>query len=160
TRAPRPTLRSPKPLQAWSRPQADLREVAEAARDPERLVIDVRDPSRYRGEADPFDPSPGHIPGAVNAPYATNLGPDGRFLPAAELARKYRDLLGERAPEQVIVACGSGVTACHTLLAMERAGLGGAKLYVGSFSEWSRSGRAIATGDEPGTDAGSGPSDG
>lgn len=150
SRGPRPTVRSPKPFPAWSRPVADADEVAQAALDPKRLVIDVRDPSRYRGESDPFDPRPGHIPGAVNVPYATNLGPDGRFRGVADLSDTYRALLGDRSPRDVIVSCGSGVTACHTLLAMERAGLRGAKLYVGSYGEWSRSDRAIATGSEPG----------
>jgi thiosulfate/3-mercaptopyruvate sulfurtransferase len=150
SRGPRPTVRSPKPFAEWSRPRADAEEVAAAARDPRRLVIDVRDPSRYAGQSDPFDPRPGHIPGAVNVPYATNLRPDGRLLPAADLEAKYRAVLGDRAPSDVIVSCGSGVTACHTLLAMERAGLSGAKLYVGSYSEWSRSDRPIASGEEPG----------
>lgn len=138
------------PIGGWLSPVADLDEVARAASSPERLVIDVRAPARYRGDEDPFDPHPGHIPGAVNVPFATNLGPDGRFLSKEELAAKYRAVLGDRAPSDVIVSCGSGVTACHTLLAMERAGLGGAKLYVGSFSEWSRSGRPVAKGEEPG----------
>lgn len=151
TRGPRPTIRMPKQLPGFDRmPLADADEVARAASDPARLVIDVRDASRYRGESDPFDPTPGHIPGARNAPFATtNLGPDGRFLPASELRDKYRELLANRSPSEVIVSCGSGVTACHTLLAMERAGLGGAKLYVGSFSEWSRSGRPIVKGSSP-----------
>lgn len=138
------------PIGGWVSPIADLDEVARAARASHRLVLDVRDPVRYRGEKDPFDPSPGHIPGAVNAPFASNLGPDGRFLPKEALAAKYTELLGDRAPADVIVSCGSGVTACHTLLAMERAGLGGAKLYVGSFSEWARSGRPVAKGGDPG----------
>lgn len=138
------------PIGGWTSPIADIDEVARAARAPHRLLIDVRDPKRYRGDSDPFDPQPGHIPGALNVPFASNLGPDGRFLSKDELAAKYRALLGQREPADVIVSCGSGVTACHTLLAMERAGLGGAKLYVGSFSEWSRSGRPVAKGEEPG----------
>lgn len=138
------------PIGGWTSPIADIDEVARAARAPHRLLIDVRDPKRYRGDSDPFDPQPGHIPGALNVPFASNLGPDGRFLAKDELAAKYRALLGQREPADVIVSCGSGVTACHTLLAMERAGLGGAKLYVGSFSEWSRSGRPVAKGEEPG----------
>ncbi len=136
-------------VKPWDRPMARLEEVSEAAADPSRLVIDVRDPSRYRGEHDPFDPVPGHLPGAINVPYASNLGPDRRFLPRDALAAKYRAVFAGRSPADVIVHCGSGVTACHTLLALEHAGLSGAKLYVGSFSEWSRRGLPIAKGPEP-----------
>ena len=135
---------------SWGLGVATADEVAQAAQDRSRRVIDARDPFRYRGESDPFDPRPGHVPGAINVPLATNLGPDGRFLSADALAVAYRAQLGDRAPDQVIAHCGSGVTACHTLLAMERAGLHGAKLYVGSWSEWGRSERPVATGSEPG----------
>jgi len=140
----------PYPATGWVLDTALADEVAAAGADPARLVIDARDAARYRGESDPFDPRPGHVPGAINVPLATNLGPDGRFLAPTALAEKYGVLLGDRAPEQVIAHCGSGVTACHTLLAMERAGLRGARLYVGSFSEWARSGRRVAVGSEPG----------
>lgn len=135
---------------AWRLGVATADEVAQAARDRSRRVIDARDPFRYRGESDPFDPRPGHVPGAINVPLAANLGPDGRFLSADALAAAYRAQLGDRTPDQVIAHCGSGVTACHTLLALERAGLRGAKLYVGSWSEWGRSERPVATGSEPG----------
>jgi thiosulfate/3-mercaptopyruvate sulfurtransferase len=145
----RPTARHRDPFGEWQLPIAQADEVEEATRDPQRLVIDVRDPVRYRGESDPFDPSPGHVPGAINVPYSTNLDAAGRFLPPAELAAKYRGVLGGRDASGVIVHCGSGVTACHTLLAMERAGITGAKLYVGSWSEWARSGRPVARGDSP-----------
>ncbi|UJR85049.1 sulfurtransferase [Sandaracinus amylolyticus] len=138
------------PIGGWASPLADIDEVARATRDAGRLVLDVRDPARYRGETDPFDPDPGHIPGAVNVPFASNLDAGGRFLSRDELAAKYRALIGDREPGDVIVSCGSGVTACHTLLAMEHAGLPGAKLYVGSFSEWTRSGRPVAKGDQRG----------
>jgi len=145
--------RAPAPVPArpleWRWPVVQADEVARAASDPSRLVVDVRDPSRYRGEGDPFDPTTGHIPGAVNVPFATNLGADGRFLSTEALAAKYRALLGSRAPSDVVVQCGSGVTACHTLAALERAGLPGARLYVGSWSEWSRAGRPVATGSDP-----------
>jgi thiosulfate/3-mercaptopyruvate sulfurtransferase len=140
----------PYPFTAWGAPTVTADEVGPAAHDPARLVVDVRDPTRYRGDGDPFDPSPGHVPGAVNVPFASNLGPDGRFLSAPELAAKYRAVLAGRDPSRVILQCGSGVTACHTLLALERAGLRGAALYVGSWSEWSRSGRPVARGDDPG----------
>jgi thiosulfate/3-mercaptopyruvate sulfurtransferase len=134
----------------WALPTADADEVARATRDPSRLVVDVRAAPRYRGETEPIDLVAGHIPGAVNLPFAGNLGPDGRFLPPDALAARYREALGARAPASLIVHCGSGVTACHALLALEHAGLPGARLYVGSWSEWSRAGRPIATGRAPG----------
>lgn len=114
---------------------------------PAQLAIDVRAPSRFRGEEDAFDPNPGHVPGAINAFYETNLDASGRFLPAEQLAANYRALLGDRPPSALAIQCGSGVTACHTLLALERAGLRGARLYVGSFSEWTRQGRPVARGE-------------
>jgi thiosulfate/3-mercaptopyruvate sulfurtransferase len=98
----------------------------------------VRAGFRYRGEREPFDPVAGHIPGARNAPYADNLHPDGTFKTASELRAQYATALDGIAPAQTIIHCGSGVTACHTLLALDRAGLSGAKLYVGSWSEWCR----------------------
>src|SRR5690606_30881904 len=89
------------------------------------LLLDARAASRFRGEEEPIDRIAGHVPGAVNRPYADNLV-DGRFKPPMQLADEFRALLGERSPEQVVAMCGSGVTACHNLLAMERAGLRGA----------------------------------
>ena len=88
--------------------------------------------------SEPIDPVAGHIPGAVNVPFAENLQPDGSFQSASALRTRYEQVLAGRAPRDLIVHCGSGVTACHTLLALERAGLAGAKLYVGSWSEWCR----------------------
>ena len=87
----------------------------------------------------------GHIPGSLNLPWTENLEPDGRFKAPAVLRAQYEALLGGTPPERLAVHCGSGVTACHTLLALEVAGLGGASLYVGSWSEWCRSGREQAT---------------
>jgi thiosulfate/3-mercaptopyruvate sulfurtransferase len=78
------------------------------------------------------------VPGAVNHPFSNNLGPDGRFLPAAELRSRWRERLAGTAPDKVILMCGSGVTACHNALALEIAGLPGAPLYAGSWSEWIR----------------------
>jgi thiosulfate/3-mercaptopyruvate sulfurtransferase len=129
---------APHAARAWRSDEADLEDVLRLRSDPAWLVIDVRAAPRYRGESEPIDPVAGHIPGAVNAPLAGNLGPDGRFLDAAALRAKYEALLAGRPVGQVIVHCGSGVTACHTLLALERAGLRGALLYVGSWSEWCR----------------------
>lgn len=101
-------------------------------------LLDARSPERYRGEAEPIDPVAGHIPGALNRPLQLNLGPDGRFLPPGELRRAYAELLAGTEPQAVVHMCGSGVSACHNLLAMEIAGLGGSRLYVGSWSEWIR----------------------
>jgi thiosulfate/3-mercaptopyruvate sulfurtransferase len=110
----------------------------EALRDPARLLVDARAAERFEGRVEPIDPVAGHVPGAVNHPLGTNLREDGRFLPPEELRRRWLERLGGRAPADVIAMCGSGVTACHNLLAMEHAGLGGAKLYAGSWSEWIR----------------------
>ena len=116
------------------------------------LLLDARAPERYRGEVEPLDPRAGHIPGAVNAPYGENLRgkDDPRFRAADELRARYRGLGAENGSE-VVVSCGSGVTACHDALALELAGLGLPRLYVGSFSEWSRAPEErVATGAEPG----------
>jgi thiosulfate/3-mercaptopyruvate sulfurtransferase len=112
----------------------------------ERLVIDARAPDRFRGENETLDPVGGHIPGAVNRLFRNNLGPDGGFKPAAELRAEFTALAGGRKPAALISQCGSGVTACHNLLAMEVAGLHGAALYPGSWSEWcAQAGAPIAT---------------
>jgi thiosulfate/3-mercaptopyruvate sulfurtransferase len=108
-------------------------------------LIDARTPPRYRGEQEPIDPVAGHIPGALNRPFQLNLDPTGLFLPAARLYDQFKPLIDNKAPEQVVHMCGSGVTACHNVLAMEYAGLKGSKLYAGSWSEWIRDkNRAIA----------------
>ncbi len=123
-------------------------QVQAALRDPERLLIDARAPDRYAGRTEPLDPVAGHVPGAVNQPFTDNLDPKARFLPAAELKSHWLARLGEAAPENAIMMCGSGVTACHNLLAMEIAGLPGATLYGGSWSEWIRDpSRPIACGE-------------
>ena len=111
-------------------------------------LIDARTPERYRGEQEPIDPVAGHIPGALNRPFQLNLDNTGLFLSAASLSRQFKTFIGTTAPEQVVHYCGSGVTACHNLLAMEHAGLTGSKLYAGSWSKWiSDKNRGIATGD-------------
>ncbi len=113
--------------------------------DPVRVVIDARAPDRFRGENETLDPVGGHIPGAKNRFFKDNLDGDGRFKPAAQLRAEFGALL--TAPEASIMQCGSGVTACHNLLAMEIAGLPGAALYPGSWSEWcSDPSRPVATG--------------
>ena len=103
---------------------------------PLAVVVDARAPERYRGETEPIDPVAGHIPGALNRVFKNNLNVDGTFKSAANLKQEFETLLGTQSPSQVINQCGSGVTACHNLFAMEIAGLRGAKLYPGSWSEW------------------------
>ncbi len=100
------------------------------------LVLDARTPERYRGESEPIDPVAGHIPSALNRFFKLNLNPDLTLRSAAELRAEFSALLGSRAPAEVVHQCGSGITACANLLAMEHAGLRGSSLYVGSWSEW------------------------
>jgi thiosulfate/3-mercaptopyruvate sulfurtransferase len=115
----------------------------------ERLVLDARTPERYRGEQEPIDPVAGHIPGARNRPWQRNLQADQTFKSPQVLREEFLAALGSTPPERVIHQCGSGVTACHNLLAMEVAGLGGSVLYPGSWSEWiADPGRPVATGAE------------
>jgi thiosulfate/3-mercaptopyruvate sulfurtransferase len=113
-------------------------------------VIDARNRDRYRGDHEPVDPRPGHVPGAVNLPCRENLDPSGRFLPVAQLRDTLR-AAGVVEGADVVSYCGSGVTACHNLLAIEHAGLGQGRLYPGSWSQYSRVEDApVATGDSPG----------
>lgn len=113
-------------------------------------VVDARAVERYAGEVEPLDPVAGHVPGAVNRPFTGNLDSDGCLLPAAELRWLFEGVVKGVPPWRVIQMCGSGVTACHNLLAMEVAGLTGARLYAGSWSEWVRDpGRPVATGRSP-----------
>lgn len=110
-----------------------------------RIVIDARSPDRFRGENETLDPVGGHIPGAKNRFFKDNLQPDGRFKPADQLRAEFSVLID--APQAAIMQCGSGATACHNLLAMEIAGLSGAALYAGSWSEWCGDpARPVATG--------------
>lgn len=109
-------------------------------------LIDARTPERYRGEQEPIDPIAGHIPGALNRPFQLNLDKQGLFLAPDQLAKQFKHLIGVHKPEQVVHYCGSGVTACHNLLAMEHAGLKGSKLYAGAWSDWiTDKNRGIAT---------------
>ena len=101
-------------------------------------LVDVRSHARFSGASETIDPVAGHVPGAINVPFAENMTPEGRFLDREALRAKYKAVFGDVPMERVILQCGSGVTACHTLLALERAGLHGAKLWVGSFSQWCR----------------------
>lgn len=119
------------------------------------LILDARAPERYRGETEPFDPVAGHIPGARNRPHTHNLGADGTFKSADALRAEFGAILGGMPHDLVVHQCGSGVTACHNILAMEVAGLAGTRLYPGSWSEWcaDRS-RPMATAGQSAKDAG------
>ena len=115
----------------------------------EPLLVDARAADRFAGQNETIDPVAGHVPGAHNHPYVRNLDEHGRFLPAAELRRRWLETLRGRPPEALVAMCGSGVTACHNLLALEVAGLAGARLYAGSWSEWIRDPlRAVARGPD------------
>ncbi len=114
------------------------RDVEALLDDPARLLVDARAKERFAGTVEPIDPAAGHVPGAVNHPFAANLDADERFLPQDELRARWLERLGGRAPSSVVAMCGSGVTSCHNLLALEIAGLSGGKLYAGSWSEWIR----------------------
>jgi thiosulfate/3-mercaptopyruvate sulfurtransferase len=110
-------------------------------------VLDARAPERFSGEQEPIDPVAGHIPGAINLPLAGNLDADGRFLDPERLRERFLAAIGGLLPPRIVHSCGSGVNACHNLLAMEIAGLTGSRLYAGSWSEWIRSPkRPIARG--------------
>ena len=132
SRAPRRFDGTPRP--GWV---VDVDEVATVSRDGGAHLVDARSPERFRGENETIDTVGGHIPGAVNHFYMWNLTDENTFRPPAEVRDRIRESIGEVAPDRVINYCGSGVTACHNLLAFEHAGLRGAKLFVGSWSEWS-----------------------
>jgi len=134
----------PYPAGRWLLPLVAAPAVDGLRQDPSHRLLDVRSAERWRGESEPFDPVAGHIPGSLNLAWTENLGPDGRFKSPKALRDQYETLLGSLPPERLAVHCGSGVTACHTLLALDIAGLPGASLYVGSWSEWCRSDRPKA----------------
>jgi len=136
---------APYPVQAGFAGAANIEETGEAAKDSHKMVIDVRETPRYLGQMEPIDLIAGHIPGAENLPYTLNLDEKGKYKSPEELKAAYEKLMGDVQAGDVIVHCGSGVTACHTLLGMDYAGISGPKMYVGSWSEWSRRGLPIAT---------------
>ena len=117
-------------------PTASADEIVEHLDDGALTVIDARAPERYRGDVEPIDPVAGHIPGAFNRPYTANLTEQGVFKPAVQLRAEFQTLLDGSPPESLVHQCGSGVTACHNVLAMAIAGLPGSRLYPGSWSEW------------------------
>jgi thiosulfate/3-mercaptopyruvate sulfurtransferase len=138
-----PTQVESYPVQDWQWPIIDLQGMDEMIQKDNFLVIDVREPQRFKGETEPIDLVAGHIPGATNIPFTTNLDADGLFLSPEELKEKYQKAFENTDSDNRVVHCGSGVTACHTLLAMAVAGLPIPQLYVGSWSEWSRNNREI-----------------
>ena len=146
-RAPAPRALPPYPATDFDRDRiADAAQVLARLGEPPGWLLDARGGERFRGEVEPIDPVAGHVPGALNRPFALNLR-DGRFRPAAELRAELAPLLGGRAPSEAVLMCGSGVTACHLLLAMEHAGLPGARVYAGSWSGWiADPSRPVATG--------------
>jgi len=126
------------PIQSWQLPTVDISQVEEATRTQDFEIIDVREAARYNGITEPIDLIAGHIPSAINIPFNENLDENGFFLSPEILYGKYKTLFDHHQPDQIIVHCGSGVTACHTILAMDYAGFEIPNLYVGSWSEWSR----------------------
>jgi thiosulfate/3-mercaptopyruvate sulfurtransferase len=122
--------------QPGSMPVVDADGVAARLDASNLLLIDARAPPRFAGLEEPLDPVAGHIPGAINLPFSDNLAADGRFRTADALARMYEELMGDQPAAATACMCGSGVTACHTLLAMDAAGISGAALYAGSWSDW------------------------
>lgn len=125
----------------------DVATVASAVLDPTRVLVDARGADRFAGQNETIDPIAGHVPGAVNQPFTANLVAGGRFAEPAALRERWLQVLGPRTPQQLIAMCGSGVSACHNLLALELAGLGGGQLYPGSWSHWIRDpARPVATG--------------
>ncbi len=127
----------------WQLPIVDLEEVDLASKSQEYLIIDVREKPRYDGEFEPIDLIAGHIPNAINIPFIDNLEENGLFKTPKKLREKYQEIFDEFDNGQIIVHCGSGVTACHSLLAMSYAGFNIPKLYPGSWSEWSRNHKPI-----------------
>lgn len=128
----------------------DANAVLSSLTDDSFTLVDSRDPDRYAGLHEPLDPVAGHIPGALNHPYQRNLGPDGHFLPDAELRALLRREVLTADVEETVLYCGSGVSACHTVLAAAQAGLGMPRLYPGSWSEWCADAtRPVRQGSEP-----------
>jgi thiosulfate/3-mercaptopyruvate sulfurtransferase len=140
---PKATSGKPYPTNDWKLAMADINEVEKASKDGGQTIVDVRDKDRFAGLTEPIDLIAGHIPNAINIPFTENLDEEGLFLSPEILREKYKKALAEVDSNHTIVHCGSGVTACHMLLAMDYAGLKIPKLYVGSWSEWSRNGKEM-----------------
>lgn len=141
-----PATFSGAPREGW---RLDVAEVAQGLDDPSRTLVDARAETRYRGEGETLDKVAGHIPGAKNYFFQRSLTDAKTFKPAAELRAQWESLLGRTPASDVVMYCGSGVTACHNLLSLEHAGLPGARIFPGSWSEWSADpSRPVATGDD------------
>jgi thiosulfate/3-mercaptopyruvate sulfurtransferase len=130
--------RAPYPAKEWKLPMVELDEVKVASKQNSNVIVDVRSAERFDGITEPIDLIAGHIPGAINIPFTENLNSQGEYLSPTELKEKYSNAFKGKHANEIIVHCGSGITACHTLLAIASAGLEIPKLYVGSWSEWSR----------------------
>lgn len=147
-----PTSEPPEPLRGTFtprvRPELVWSTEQVAARAEDVVLLDARNLERFRGDIEPIDPVKGHVPGALCFPFVDNLDASGRFRSAEELRARFSIVVGATPPEHVVVYCGSGVTACHDILAAQHAGLGDFRLYAGSFSEWiTDPSRPVATGD-------------
>ncbi|MEO7047221.1 MAG: sulfurtransferase [Ferruginibacter sp.] len=134
-------------IEKWILPTAEIEEVERMSQNSDYLIVDVREKERYQGEIEPVDLIAGHIPGAINIPFTENLDDNGLFLKPSDLRNKYERIFKGISAEDIIVHCGSGVTACHTLLSLEYAEMKIPKLYVGSWSEWSRNNKRIERTD-------------
>ena len=142
-----PTV-SPQPFEGQPDDRMWLTTAQVMALPTDQVVLDARTAVRFRGDLEPLDAVAGHIPGALNLPTEGHLTAEGLLLPATALRGRFASVLGDRPPQAVVHSCGSGVTACHGLLAMEIAGLAGSRLYPGSWSEWIRDpGRPVAVGE-------------
>ena len=130
-------------IDKWNLPVIEIGEVERVSKNPNYIVVDVRDHERYEGKTEPIDLIAGHIPGAINIPFTENLNPNGLFLKPIELRNKYKTIFGAINTENIIIHYGSDVTACRTLLALYYAEIETPKLYVGSWSEWSRNNKKI-----------------
>lgn len=139
------TAKEPYEVADWKLKTIEMDQVEKLSEDKHSIIIDVREKNRYLGNVEPIDLIAGHIPNAVNMPFTENLDENGFFLSPEDLKSKYQKAFGDIKAENIIVHCGSGVTACHTLLAIAVAGLEIPKLYVGSWSEWSRNNKPMIT---------------
>ena len=140
--------KKPYPVSAWQLSIVDIEEVEVASKTGNQTIVDVRDANRYAGLTEPIDLIAGHIPGALNIPFTNNLDENGLFFNPKVLKKVIEIALDDLKSENMIVHCGSGVTACHLLLAMDYAGLAIPKLYVGSWSEWSRNNKDMVLAAE------------
>ncbi|RZJ77076.1 MAG: sulfurtransferase [Flavobacterium sp.] len=140
--------KNPYPTTAWQLTLADIAEVEIASKTGNQTVVDVRDSKRFAGLTEPIDLIAGHIPGAINIPFTNSLDENGFFFNPKVLKKVLDMELADANANQLIVHCGSGVTACHLLLAMDYAGLAIPKLYVGSWSEWSRNGKDMILAEQ------------